>query len=98
MLIKNVIVTHSDFFSRPFKTLNLSQVHELCDNFCHRYISCLKGKMPIDLVIEEREPIGGPSTPTSVTPKAEMTPSHAGNETTSSNGSTHAHDHAIPVS
>ena len=39
------------------------QVHELCDNFCHRYISCLKGKMPIDLVIEERdgpkpEPLG----------------------------------------
>ncbi|MPC70552.1 Homeobox protein homothorax [Portunus trituberculatus] len=30
-------------------------VHELCDNFCHRYISCLKGKMPIDLVIDERE-------------------------------------------
>ncbi|KAI8045363.1 hypothetical protein M5D96_001543 [Drosophila gunungcola] len=31
------------------------QVHELCDNFCHRYISCLKGKMPIDLVIDERD-------------------------------------------
>lgn len=29
------------------------QVHELCDNFCHRYISCLKGKMPIDLVIDD---------------------------------------------
>lgn len=80
-----------------FHLLELEKVHELCDNFCHRYISCLKGKMPIDLVIEEREPIGGPSTPTSVTPKAEMTPSHAGNETTSSNGSTHAHDHAIPM-
>lgn len=33
----------------------LFQVHELCDNFCHRYISCLKGKMPIDLVIDERD-------------------------------------------
>uniref|UniRef100_A0A8C3E6X0 Meis homeobox 2 n=1 Tax=Corvus moneduloides TaxID=1196302 RepID=A0A8C3E6X0_CORMO len=32
-----------------------TQVHELCDNFCHRYISCLKGKMPIDLVIDERD-------------------------------------------
>ncbi len=32
-----------------------SKVHELCDNFCHRYISCLKGKMPIDLVIDERD-------------------------------------------
>jgi homeobox protein Meis1 len=36
------------------------QVHELCDNFCHRYISCLKGKMPIDLVIDDRE--GGSTT------------------------------------
>ena len=31
------------------------QVHELCDNFCHRYITCLKGKMPTDLVLEDRE-------------------------------------------
>ncbi|XP_061244780.1 homeobox protein Meis3 isoform X1 [Bos javanicus] len=31
------------------------QVHDLCDNFCHRYITCLKGKMPIDLVIEDRD-------------------------------------------
>jgi hypothetical protein len=39
------------------------QVHELCDNFCHRYISCLKGKMPIDLVIDEQESSGsGPKT------------------------------------
>lgn len=35
--------------------LHSVQVHELCDNFCHRYISCLKGKMPIDLVIDERD-------------------------------------------
>ncbi|GAA6094198.1 homeobox protein Meis1a isoform X1, partial [Tachysurus ichikawai] len=32
-----------------------SHVHELCDNFCHRYISCLKGKMPMDLVVDDRE-------------------------------------------
>merc|ERR1719367_2229309 len=38
-----------------FHLLELEKVHELCDNFCHRYISCLKGKMPIDLVIDERE-------------------------------------------
>ena len=37
------------------KKPNKKQVHELCDNFCHRYISCLKGKMPIDLVIDERD-------------------------------------------
>jgi len=43
-----------------FHLLELEKVHELCDNFCHRYISCLKGKMPIDLVIDERE--GGPKT------------------------------------
>ena len=36
-------------------SLCVLQVHELCDNFCHRYISCLKGKMPIDLVIDDRE-------------------------------------------
>ena len=33
----------------------LFQVHELCDNFCQRYINCLKGKMPIDLVIDDRD-------------------------------------------
>uniref|UniRef100_A0A8C7R6Y8 Meis homeobox 1 n=1 Tax=Oncorhynchus mykiss TaxID=8022 RepID=A0A8C7R6Y8_ONCMY len=33
----------------------ISQYTNLCDNFCHRYISCLKGKMPIDLVIDDRE-------------------------------------------
>jgi len=31
------------------------QVHELCDNFCQRYISCLKSKIPVDLVVEERD-------------------------------------------
>ncbi|KAK7104493.1 homeobox protein Meis1-like isoform X1 [Littorina saxatilis] len=44
-----------------FHLLELEKVHELCDNFCHRYISCLKGKMPIDLVIDERD---GGSNPT----------------------------------
>lgn len=27
----------------------------MCDNFCHRYITCLKGKMPTDLILDERE-------------------------------------------
>ena len=31
------------------------QVHELCDNFCQRYISCLKSKIPIDLVVDDRD-------------------------------------------
>ncbi|XP_070576425.1 homeobox protein Meis1-like isoform X4 [Ptychodera flava] len=51
-----------------FHLLELEKVHELCDNFCHRYINCLKGKMPIDLVIEDRESVGvrtpGSSIPT----------------------------------
>ncbi|ELK18605.1 Homeobox protein Meis3, partial [Pteropus alecto] len=38
-----------------FHLLGLEKVHDLCDNFCHRYITCLKGKMPIDLVIEDRD-------------------------------------------
>jgi len=42
-----------------FHLLELEKVHELCDNFCQRYISCLKGKMPIDLVIDERDTKSG---------------------------------------
>uniref|UniRef100_A0A8C5A676 Meis homeobox 2b n=2 Tax=Gadus morhua TaxID=8049 RepID=A0A8C5A676_GADMO len=38
-----------------FHLLELEKVHELCDNFCHRYISCLKGKMPIDLVVDDAD-------------------------------------------
>ncbi|XP_053532092.1 homeobox protein Meis1a isoform X2 [Ictalurus punctatus] len=38
-----------------FHLLELEKVHELCDNFCHRYINCLKGKMPMDLVVDDRE-------------------------------------------
>jgi len=30
-------------------------VHELCDNFCKRYIDCLKGKMPLDVVLEDSD-------------------------------------------
>lgn len=35
--------------------LMFPKVHDLCDNFCHRYITCLKGKMPTDLILDERE-------------------------------------------
>ncbi|CAL8372246.1 unnamed protein product [Gadus morhua 'NCC'] len=38
-----------------FHLLELEKVHDLCDNFCHRYITCLKGKMPTDLVMDDRE-------------------------------------------
>ncbi|CAF92533.1 unnamed protein product, partial [Tetraodon nigroviridis] len=30
------------------KVTEAAEVHELCDDFCHRYIGCLKGKMPLD--------------------------------------------------
>ncbi|KHJ40191.1 hypothetical protein D918_09737 [Trichuris suis] len=48
-----VDVCSSDSFSEDV-ALFAKQVHELCDNFCQRYINCLKGKMPTDLVAEER--------------------------------------------
>ena len=38
-----------------FHLLELEKVHELCDNFTHRSITCLKGKLPMDLVIDERD-------------------------------------------
>lgn len=37
------------------RVLMFPKVHDLCDNFCHRYITCLKGKMPTDLILDERE-------------------------------------------
>jgi len=36
-----------------FHLLELEKVHELCENFTSRYINCLKGKMPIDLVNQD---------------------------------------------
>ncbi|CAJ0582196.1 unnamed protein product, partial [Mesorhabditis spiculigera] len=37
-----------------FHLLELEKVHELCDNFCNRYVNCLKGKMPMDIIGDER--------------------------------------------
>lgn len=48
------------------------QVHELCDNFCHRYVTCLKGKMPMDLVVDERA--GSSQPPTSSSPAHSLSP------------------------
>ncbi|NXA51488.1 MEIS1 protein, partial [Nothocercus julius] len=56
----------------PLFNLIIIQVHELCDNFCHRYISCLKGKMPIDLVIDDREG-GSKSDSEDITRSANLT-------------------------
>lgn len=33
--------------------LELEKVHQLCDNFCTRYINCLKGKLPIDQILDD---------------------------------------------
>ncbi|CBY31479.1 unnamed protein product [Oikopleura dioica] len=38
-----------------YHLLEMDKVHELCNNFTDRYIECLKGKMPMDAVIEDRE-------------------------------------------
>ncbi|XP_010008700.1 PREDICTED: homeobox protein Meis2-like, partial [Nestor notabilis] len=54
-LLKTVLQMIQAIQVLRFHLLDCFQVHELCDNFCHRYISCLKGKMPIDLVIDERD-------------------------------------------
>ncbi|XP_041839791.1 homeobox protein Meis1a [Melanotaenia boesemani] len=48
LMIQAILVLH-------FHLLELEKVCELCDNFCHRYISCLKGKMPINLLIDDRD-------------------------------------------
>lgn len=34
--------------------LELEKVHELCDNFCSRYVSTLKQSMPMEIGVEER--------------------------------------------
>ncbi|VDD92945.1 unnamed protein product [Enterobius vermicularis] len=56
-----------------FHLLELEKVHELCDNFCHRYVTCLKGKMPMDIVGDERAsssqpPVSPSTTATSTSP------------------------------
>ncbi|PAA72478.1 hypothetical protein BOX15_Mlig009495g1 [Macrostomum lignano] len=39
-----------------FHLLELEKVHELCDNFCTRYITCLKGKMTVSEVDSNSAP------------------------------------------
>lgn len=54
------VISSSSFWFTGNKQ-HLLQVHELCQNFTSRYINCLKGKMPIDLVIDERDAAAGSS-------------------------------------
>ena len=42
--------------SLRFHLLELEKVHELCDDFCFRYIDRLKGKMPSELSMDDRDP------------------------------------------
>ncbi|XP_060555525.1 homeobox protein Meis1-like isoform X1 [Ruditapes philippinarum] len=50
--IDNIMVQAIQNFR--FHLLELEKVHELCDNFCERYITCLKGKMPNDLNVDSQ--------------------------------------------
>ncbi|CAF0874885.1 unnamed protein product [Adineta steineri] len=36
-----------------FHLLEIEKVHELCDNFCEKYIRLLKGKMPLDIIADD---------------------------------------------
>uniref|UniRef100_A0A452J420 MEIS N-terminal domain-containing protein n=1 Tax=Gopherus agassizii TaxID=38772 RepID=A0A452J420_9SAUR len=71
--LDNLVRVNSALFY--FSVLWGEVVHELCDNFCHRYISCLKGKMPIDLVIDDREG-GSKSDSEDITRSANLTDQH----------------------
>ncbi|BHF61566.1 Homeobox protein Meis2 [Sparganum proliferum] len=51
-----------------FHLLEIEKVHELCDNFCSRYISSLRSRMPTDLMVEDRESAG--STGSASSPQA----------------------------
>jgi len=75
-----------------FHLLELEKVHELCQNFTSRYINCLKGKMPIDLVNDDTtgsqgsgRSSGGPNNQSSVSSNHQKQPSLA--ETGSMSGS-----------
>ncbi|CAJ0589703.1 unnamed protein product [Cylicocyclus nassatus] len=64
-----------------FHLLELEKVHELCDNFCNRYVTCLKGKMPMDIVGDERAsssqpPMSPGSTAQSASPNMGTPMSH----------------------
>ncbi|CAL8072012.1 unnamed protein product [Calicophoron daubneyi] len=58
-----------------FHLLEIEKVHELCDSFCARYIACLKGKMPLDLVCDDRESAGSTGSASSPFPNWPPTPS-----------------------
>ncbi|CDS41449.1 homeobox protein meis3 [Echinococcus multilocularis] len=54
--------------------IEIEKVHELCDNFCERYIAFLRNRMPTDLMVEDRESAG--STGSANSPQAPPPASH----------------------
>ncbi|CAH8664559.1 unnamed protein product [Dicrocoelium dendriticum] len=57
-----------------FHLMEIEKVHELCDSFCARYIACLKGKMPLDLVCDDRESAASTGSASSPMPVRPCTP------------------------
>jgi len=75
--------TSSNVFRTVVCMVFALQVHELCDNFCQRYISCLKSKIPVDLVVEERD--------TDAPPQMMMMMDGASSHSSSSSSAYHHH-------
>ena len=51
-----------------FHLLEIEKVHDLCSNFCERYISCMKGKMANEMVVDDQEGVG-PTSSSSISPE-----------------------------
>uniref|UniRef100_A0A183B8M3 Meis_PKNOX_N domain-containing protein n=1 Tax=Echinostoma caproni TaxID=27848 RepID=A0A183B8M3_9TREM len=77
--------------------LEIEKVHELCDNFCSRYITCLRGKMPIDLVIEDRDSAGSTGSGNSPQPVSGPIPSNISSNNSSSNNNNNNNTSASAV-
>ncbi|XP_022110683.1 homeobox protein PKNOX2-like isoform X2 [Acanthaster planci] len=63
--------------------LELEKVNELCKDFCHRYITCLKGKMHSDILLRDERQPGTPFASSQLSQEGqgsaqgpEMTPPH----------------------
>ena len=60
--------------------LELEKVNELCKDFCHRYTTCLKGKMHSDILLRDERSgsTGGYSPGASPEPQTPQTPQQVG--------------------
>ena len=57
--------------------LELEKVNELCKDFCHRYTTCLKGKMHSDILLRDDRPGGGEGYSPEGSPEPQLTPQHS---------------------